>query len=103
MLKAELLTPLGLSEHRLALDLGVDARRICEIVHGRRSITANTALRLAYYFGTSPQFWLGLQMQYALDVEEDLRGTRIRKEVRAGRPLVPRQARDTCASRSEYS
>ncbi len=83
VLKEEFLGPLELSEHRLALDIGVDPRRINEIVHGRRSVTANTALRLARYFNTTPQFWLGLQVQYDLDVEEDLRGARIRKEVRA--------------------
>ncbi len=82
VLKEEFLIPPGLSEHRLALDIGVDPRRINEIVHGRRSVTANTALRLARYFDTTPQFWLGLQTQYDLDVEEELRGARIRKEVR---------------------
>jgi addiction module HigA family antidote len=56
--------------HRLALDIGVDPRRINEIVLGKRSVTANTALRLARYFKTSPEFWMGLQAQYDLDVEE---------------------------------
>ncbi len=82
VLKEEFLGLLGLSEHRLALDIGVDPRRINEIVHGRRSITANTALRLARYFDTTPRFWLGLQTQYDLDVEEELRGARIGREVR---------------------
>ena len=71
VLQAEFLKPFGLSQHRLALDIGVDPRRINEIVLGRRSVTANTALRLARYFNTSPEFWLGLQSQYDLDVEED--------------------------------
>ncbi|MEN6451420.1 MAG: HigA family addiction module antitoxin [Thermoguttaceae bacterium] len=83
VLHEEFLTPLGLSQHRLALDIGVDSRRINEIVAGRRSVTANTALRLARYFNTSAEFWLGLQSQYDLDVEEDELGDRIAKEVRA--------------------
>ncbi|MEJ2266191.1 MAG: HigA family addiction module antitoxin [Anaerolineales bacterium] len=70
VLSEEFLKPLGLSQHRLALDIGVDPRRINEIVLGKRSVTANTALRLARYFKTSPEFWLGLQAQYDLDVEE---------------------------------
>ncbi len=68
VLLEEYLKPLGLSQHRLALDIGVDPRRINEIVSGRTSVTANTALRLARYFNTSPEFWLGLQAQYDLDV-----------------------------------
>ncbi len=82
ILDEEFLKPLGLSQHRLALDIGVDARRINEIVLGKRSVTANTALRLARYFDTSPEFWLGLQAQYDLDVEEDEMGERLEKEVR---------------------
>lgn len=81
VLREEFLTPLGLSQHRLALDIGVDPRRINEIVAGRRSVTANTALRLARYFKTTPEFWLGLQAQYDLDVEEDLLGDRLAREV----------------------
>jgi antitoxin HigA-1 len=82
VLQEEFLTPFGLSQHRLALDIGVDPRRINEIVSGRRSVTANTALRLARYFNTSPEFWLGLQGQYDLDMEEDELGDRIAKEVK---------------------
>jgi len=82
VLQEEFLKPLGLSQHRLALDIGVDSRRINEIVLGKRSITANTALRLARYFGTSPEFWLGLQAQYDLDVEEDEFGDRLEGEVK---------------------
>lgn len=67
VLEEEFLTPLGLSQHRLALDIGVDPRRISEIVLGKRSVTAETALRLARYFDTSPEFWLGLRAQYDLD------------------------------------
>src|SRR3970282_661088 len=82
VLEEEFLKPLGLSQHRLALDLGVDPRRINEIVLRKRSVTANTALRLARYFGTSPEFWLGLQAQYDLDVEEDEFGEWLEKEVK---------------------
>jgi addiction module HigA family antidote len=64
------------------LDIGVDPRRINEIVLGKRGITANTALRLGRYFQTSPEFWLGLQAQYDLDVEEDQVGSRLEKQVR---------------------
>ena len=82
ILDEEFLKPLGLSQHRLALDIGVDPRRINEIVLGKRSVTANTALRLGRYFQTSPEFWLGLQAQYDLDVEEDHVGKKLEKEVR---------------------
>jgi len=67
----EFLKPLNISQNQLGRDLGVSARRINEIIRGKRSITADTALRLARYFGNSPQFWLGLQMDYDLDVETD--------------------------------
>jgi len=82
VLREEFLTPLELSQHRLALDIGVDSRRINEIVSGRRSVTANTALRLARYFNTSPEFWLGLQSQYDLDIEEEGLGDCIAREVK---------------------
>ena len=82
VLEEEFLKPLNLSQHRLALDIGVDPRRINEIVLRKRSVTANTALRLARYFGTSPEFWLGLQAQYDLDIEEDEMGERLDREVR---------------------
>jgi addiction module HigA family antidote len=81
VLLEEFLKPLGLSQHRLALEIGVDPRRINEIVLGKRSVTANTALRLGRYFGTSAEFWLGLQSQYDLDVEEDEMGERLEREV----------------------
>lgn len=83
VLEEEFLKPLKLSQHRLALDIGVDPRRINEIVLRKRAVTANTALRLARYFDTSPGFWLGIQAQYDLDVEEDELGDRLEKEVRA--------------------
>jgi antitoxin HigA-1 len=82
VLLEEFLKPLNLSQNRLALEIGVDARRINEIVLGERSVTADTALRLARYFGTSPQFWLGLQSEYDLDVAADRLGNRLKREVR---------------------
>ncbi len=81
ILLEEFLKPMDLSQNRLANDIGVPARRINEIVHGKRRITADTALRLARYFKMSPQFWLGLQMDYDLDIEEDKLAKRINKEV----------------------
>jgi addiction module HigA family antidote len=82
VLLEEFLKPMDLSQHRLALSVGVDARRINEIVLGKRRVTADTALRLARFFGTSPQFWMGLQSDYDLDVAEDVLGNRLEKEVR---------------------
>ena len=81
ILQEEFLTPLGMSQNRLALALRVPARRINEIVLGKRGVTADTALRLARYFNMSPQFWLGLQMDYELDIAEDALEKRIEKEV----------------------
>ena len=83
VLLEEFLAPMSLSQNRLALDIGVPPRRINEIVLGKRRITADTALRLARYFGMSPQFWLGLQMDYDLDLEEDRLAGRLDREVRA--------------------
>ncbi|MDI9549717.1 MAG: HigA family addiction module antitoxin [Chloroflexota bacterium] len=77
----EFLKPLGLSQNRLALDIRTPARRINEIVLGKRRVSPDTALRLARYFNTSPQFWLGLQMDYDLDTAEDEFGERIAAEV----------------------
>jgi len=71
ILMHEFLEPFNLSQNQLAQDIGVSPRRINEIVHGKRAITADTALRLARYFQMSPQFWLGLQMDYELDLEKD--------------------------------
>lgn len=82
VLKEEFLRPLELSQYRLAKDIRVPPRRINEIVHGSRAISADTALRLARYFGTSDEFWLNLQMHYDLEVERDRLGPRLRKEVR---------------------
>ena len=82
ILLEEFLRPMGISQNRLALDIGVPGRRINEIVLGRRRITADTALRLSRYFETSPQLWLGLQTDYDLDVAEDELGERLDREVR---------------------
>jgi addiction module HigA family antidote len=81
ILLEEFLKPMNLSQNQIALALRVPARRINEIVHGKRRITADTALRLARYFGMSPRFWLGLQMDYDLDVAEDEIGDRLSQEV----------------------
>ncbi len=77
----EFLKPMGLSQYRLAKDISVPPRRINEIVHGNRSISAETALRLGRFFGISPQFWLNLQTRFDLEVTEDLLAERLEKEV----------------------
>ncbi len=82
VLSEEFLKPMNLSQNRLALSISVPARRINEIVLGKRSITADTALRLAKYFGTSAEFWLGLQAQYDLDITAEALGDRLDKEVK---------------------
>jgi antitoxin HigA-1 len=74
ILLEEFLTPLAVSQYRLAKEIGVPARRINEIVHGQRRISADTALRLARYFGTSERFWINLQARYDLEVEKDRLG-----------------------------
>ncbi len=81
VLLEEFLKPLGLSQNRLGLSIGVHPRRINEIVLGKRRVTADTALRLARYFGTTPEFWLGLQTAYDLDVATDELGERLEREV----------------------
>ncbi|MCK4430981.1 MAG: HigA family addiction module antidote protein [Candidatus Aminicenantes bacterium] len=82
----EFLKPMGLSQNRLALDIRVPARRINEIVQGKRRITADTALRLAKYFNMSAKFWLGLQIDYDLDVSEDKLADRLDKEIQVYSP-----------------
>ncbi len=82
VLLEEFLKPLALSQTRLAISTGVPPRRINEIVLGKRRVTADTALRLARYFDTTPQFWLGLQTGYDLDVATDELGERLELEVR---------------------
>lgn len=81
ILMEEFLGPLGISQYRIAKDISVPPRRINEIVHQKRSITADTALRLARYFGTSERFWLNLQAHYDLEMEKDRLGDRLEKEV----------------------
>ena len=79
ILEKEFLEPLGVTQYRLATDISVPPRRINEIVHGTRGVSADTALRLAHYFGTTAQFWMNLQTRYDLQVEEDRIGTRVRR------------------------
>ena len=81
ILRDEFLIPLNISQYRLAKDINVPARRINEIVHGKRGITADTALRLARYFGSSERLWLNLQTRYDLEVEKDRLGQRLEQEV----------------------
>ena len=80
-LREDFLKPLGLTAHRLAMDLRVPATRIADIVGERRGITSDTALRLARYFGTTPEFWMNMQVRYELDVAEDDAAARIEREV----------------------
>lgn len=82
VLEEEFLKPMGLSQNRLALNISVPPRRINEIVLEKRRITADTALRLARFFGTSAEFWLGLQAQYDLDITEEELGNRLEHEVK---------------------
>ena len=88
ILLEEFLKPMSLSQNRLALDIRVPARRINEVVQGKRRITADTALRLARYFDMSPQFWLGLQMDYDLDIAEDQIAERLTKEIQTYQPAA---------------
>ncbi len=88
VLLEEFLKPMAVSQYRLSKAIAVPARRINEIVHGTRAISANTALRLAKYFGTSALFWLNLQAHYDLESEKDKKGRQIEKEVQPHAPLV---------------
>ena len=81
ILLEEFLKPMGISQYRLAVDISVPPRRINEIVHGKRAISADTGLRLARYFGTSEQFWMNLQSRYDLEVRRDQLGDRLAREV----------------------
>ena len=81
ILMEEFLTPMGISQYRLSRDISVPPRRINEIVHGTRSVTADTALRLGRYFSVSPQFWLNLQSHFDLEQEQDKLGDRLEQEV----------------------
>ena len=82
VLLEEFLDPMGISQYRLAKDTSVPPRRINEIVHGKRAITADTALRLGRYFGTSAQFWMNLQDHFDLELQMDKIGDRLEKEVK---------------------
>ncbi|AJI78488.1 addiction module antidote protein, HigA family [Corynebacterium singulare] len=88
ILVEDFLKEMGITQHKLAVSIGVPPRRINEIVHGKRAITADTALRLAKFFGMTPQFWLGLQSHYDLDVAED----KILSELEEIEPLTPASA-----------
>ena len=81
ILMEEFLAPMGISQYRLSRDISVPPRRINEIVHGTRSVTADTALRLGKYFGVSPQFWMNLQARFDLELEQDMLGDRLEQEV----------------------
>jgi antitoxin HigA-1 len=83
ILLEEFLRPMGISQYRLAQEISVPARRINEIVHGKRSITPDTALRLSRYFGLSERFWLNLQSRYDLEIEKDRLNGRLDREVKA--------------------
>jgi addiction module HigA family antidote len=83
ILMEEFLEPMGISQYRLAKDISVPPRRINEIVHGKRSVSADSALRLGRFFGISPQFWLNLQARYDIEIAEDALADRLDEEVRA--------------------
>jgi len=87
VLLEDFMKPLGLSQYRVAKDIGVSSLRISQIVHGKRSVTADTALRLARYFGTGPTVWLRLQARYDLEVTEAKMAERIEREVK----VLPRE------------
>jgi addiction module HigA family antidote len=81
ILLKEFLEPMGITQYRLSKDISVVPRRVNEIVHGKRAITADTALRLSRYFGTSERFWMNLQIRYDMELQKDLLGDRLEKEV----------------------
>jgi addiction module HigA family antidote len=89
VLLEDFMQPLGLSQYRLAHDLGVPAMRISQIVHGKRAVTADTALRLARYFGTSANVWMRLQARYDLEVAEVDLAERVQREVKVRKALAP--------------
>lgn len=87
VLREEFLKPLGLSQYRLAKDINVSPRRINEIIHEKRAVSADTALRLSKYFGMSAEFWLNLQAKYDLEIEKEKLVKEIRYEVKVFQPL----------------
>lgn len=82
VLMGEFLEPMKISQYRLAKDISVPPRRVNEIIHGKRAVTADTALRLGRFFGMDPKFWINLQARYDLDVAEDALAERLEKEVK---------------------
>jgi len=82
VLKEDFLDPMGISQYRLAKDIGVDVRRVNAIIQGKRAITADTALRLGRYFDIEPEFWMNLQAHYDLEVESDRLAERLEREVK---------------------
>ena len=82
ILLEEFLEPMEITQYRLAKDISVPARRINEIVHGKRRISADTALRLSKYFGSTERFWMNLQARYDLEIEKDRLGSRLDSEIR---------------------
>ena len=82
ILLEEFMNPLSITRYRLSKDIGVHPRRINQIVHGNRAVTADTALRLSRYFGTSERFWMNLQIRYDLEIEKDRLGNRLEREVK---------------------
>jgi len=92
VLKEEFLDPMEISQYRLAKDIHVPPRRINEIVHGKRAISADTALRLGRYFGTSERFWLNLQARYDIELAKDAWGDRLHREVRARSAHAPQRS-----------
>ena len=89
VLLEDFMKPFGLSQYRLAQELNVPALRISQIVHGKRAVTADTALRLARYFGTSANVWMRLQARYDLEVAEAELAERVKREVKVRQPLTP--------------
>ena len=88
ILLEEFLNPLGLSQYRVAKEINVPARRINEIVHGKRSISVDTALRLSRFFGTSERFWLNLQLRYDIEVEKEKLADVLEKDISEFQPAV---------------
>jgi addiction module HigA family antidote len=89
VLREDFMKPLGITQYRLAQDLGVPALRISQIVHGKRAVTPDTALRLARYFGTSANVWMRLQARYDLEVAEAELAQRVAREVKVRQPSSP--------------
>lgn len=98
ILLEEFLKPLGISQYRLAKDIRVPPRRINEIVHGTRSVTADTALRLARYFGTSANFWMNLQTRYDLELQKDRLGSQLERALKKSAAQIKRGKVSSVAS-----